>query len=342
MFLRFCHGCVLREQQRVAGNNNGRVPKWLKCMTCRENTSFRPDEPKYHRLLIDLLGRAQQYASAQIKLEQECKIISPVSSETDEAEERESPKAKVEGPCTDLGLFSSDFPKHDNRLEQDSNLDADVSSDPQNNVKLRENTSGGNSRNECTEETQHATFQLGDFQLVDPENPAKVGVVLDPMMKELPKVNRNDSTDEEMNASSQNNREQLLIQLMQNLQSHVSFFNAEHAGETIDEMSGYTDLMTPSFITQYPLGETIRSARKAFGNSYPEIKMKCKTLSSEMRRIYERETENGAQATNRKRTNEQVEDNEQKASEEPDATKGPCWSKMSISKKPRFLFRHIS
>ena len=52
----FCHGCILRDQQRVADLNNGRVPKWIKCMNCRENTSFCPSEPKYHRLLIELLG----------------------------------------------------------------------------------------------------------------------------------------------------------------------------------------------------------------------------------------------------------------------------------------------
>ena len=58
----FCHGCILREQLRVAeGNSKGRVPKWIKCMHCREKTSFNPAEPKYHRLLIDLLARAQNY-----------------------------------------------------------------------------------------------------------------------------------------------------------------------------------------------------------------------------------------------------------------------------------------
>jgi len=65
----FCHGCVLREQLRVAEQNNGRIPKWIKCMHCRASTSFNPAEPKYHRLLIDLLARAQIYAAAQVKLE---------------------------------------------------------------------------------------------------------------------------------------------------------------------------------------------------------------------------------------------------------------------------------
>ena len=66
----FCHGCILREQLRVAEENNGRVPKWLKCMLCKEKTSFCPSEPKYHRLLIDLVGRAQRYAAARVKEEE--------------------------------------------------------------------------------------------------------------------------------------------------------------------------------------------------------------------------------------------------------------------------------
>eukprot|EP00984_Skeletonema_dohrnii_P034770 scaffold33673_cov215-Skeletonema_dohrnii-CCMP3373.AAC.5 len=70
----FCHGCVLREQLRVAEENNGRIPKWIRCMHCREKTSFNPAEPKYHRLLIDLLARAQKYAAAQLKNEEQTEV----------------------------------------------------------------------------------------------------------------------------------------------------------------------------------------------------------------------------------------------------------------------------
>ena len=38
-------------------------------MLCREKTSFNPAEPKYHRLLIDLLARAQ--AAARVKSEEQ-------------------------------------------------------------------------------------------------------------------------------------------------------------------------------------------------------------------------------------------------------------------------------
>eukprot|EP00975_Prorocentrum_lima_P038374 8066405-Prorocentrum_lima.AAC.1 len=56
-------------------------------MHCREKTSFNPAEPKYHRLLIDLLARAQKYAAAQVKAEQteveenETTDVTPVKQE---------------------------------------------------------------------------------------------------------------------------------------------------------------------------------------------------------------------------------------------------------------------
>lgn len=71
----FCHGCIVREQQRVAQENNGKIPKWLRCMYCKEKTAFCPEAPKYHRLLIDLLGRAQTYAAThQVKEEDNIQV----------------------------------------------------------------------------------------------------------------------------------------------------------------------------------------------------------------------------------------------------------------------------
>ena len=66
----FCHGCILREQQRVAEENNGKIPKWIRCMHCREKTSFNPAEPMYHRLLIDLLARAQKHAVDHVNMKE--------------------------------------------------------------------------------------------------------------------------------------------------------------------------------------------------------------------------------------------------------------------------------
>eukprot|EP00984_Skeletonema_dohrnii_P031969 scaffold25258_cov184-Skeletonema_dohrnii-CCMP3373.AAC.4 len=63
----FCHGCILREQLRVAEENNGRIPKWLKCMHCREKTSFNPAEPKYHRLACPCAGCSGEIGGARKK-----------------------------------------------------------------------------------------------------------------------------------------------------------------------------------------------------------------------------------------------------------------------------------
>jgi len=87
----FCHGCILREQLRVADENNGRIPKWIKCMHCRASTSFNPAAPKYHRLLIDLLARAQIYAAALVKVEESSSLI----KRENEVDEREVKRLKL-------------------------------------------------------------------------------------------------------------------------------------------------------------------------------------------------------------------------------------------------------
>eukprot|EP00984_Skeletonema_dohrnii_P031967 scaffold25258_cov184-Skeletonema_dohrnii-CCMP3373.AAC.2 len=74
-------------------------------MHCREKTSFNPAEPKYHRLLIDLLSRAQKYAAAQVKNEEQTEVeenettdVTPVKEEQNDAfeEGRAASEAKVD------------------------------------------------------------------------------------------------------------------------------------------------------------------------------------------------------------------------------------------------------
>ena len=57
----FCHGCITMQQVSIAEERSGRVPKWIECMTCKTKTAFCPSKPRYHRLLIDFLTRAQWY-----------------------------------------------------------------------------------------------------------------------------------------------------------------------------------------------------------------------------------------------------------------------------------------
>ncbi|EJK52449.1 hypothetical protein THAOC_28271, partial [Thalassiosira oceanica] len=275
----FCHGCVLREQQRVAEDNNGRVPKWLKCMACREKTSFRPDEPKYHRLLIDLLGRAQQYASYQLKQEGQGDAISHASSDADD-DERTSPEtSKVDEQCS-------------LKLEGDSPALDDESS-YQHAVK----------HEELPAEKLHVRVKVEE-----PED------IIDEQFAESNRENEATADDcetdhapedEETNASSLVNEQKNIIHLIELLQYRVRHSKVPQVFETIDEISRQKELITPSIIVEFPLGDAIRSARKKFGDEYPEMKMKCKALSSEIRRIYEKEAENGVR--NGKRTNEQAE-----------------------------------
>ena len=65
----FCHGCILRQQAAIAEENDGKVPKWIPCMYCKTQTAFRPSEPKYHRLLIDILKQAEWVDAPKVKEE---------------------------------------------------------------------------------------------------------------------------------------------------------------------------------------------------------------------------------------------------------------------------------
>jgi len=65
----FCHGCILKQQASIAEDNDGKVPKWIPCMICRTKTAFCPSEPKYHRMLIDILKQAKWTDTVEVKEE---------------------------------------------------------------------------------------------------------------------------------------------------------------------------------------------------------------------------------------------------------------------------------
>ena len=52
---------------KVAEKNGGKIHKWLKCMVCREKTSFCPEAPKYHRLLMELIDKGHKHVTEQVK-----------------------------------------------------------------------------------------------------------------------------------------------------------------------------------------------------------------------------------------------------------------------------------
>ena len=46
--------------------SDGKVSKWLKCFLCKEKTSFCPEAPKYHRLLIELIAKGRKREAEQV------------------------------------------------------------------------------------------------------------------------------------------------------------------------------------------------------------------------------------------------------------------------------------
>jgi len=72
----FCYGCILKQHEATATNNKS---KWIKCMTCRSNTSFAPEEPKFYTLLMDLLrdGHENKYAFDHAKKDVEILSLLP-------------------------------------------------------------------------------------------------------------------------------------------------------------------------------------------------------------------------------------------------------------------------
>lgn len=55
-----CHGCILKWQVARAETNNRPVAKRVPCMLCKKKSAICPSEPKYNRMLIDLLGRCSR------------------------------------------------------------------------------------------------------------------------------------------------------------------------------------------------------------------------------------------------------------------------------------------
>jgi len=46
------------------------------------------------------------------------------------------------------------------------------------------------------------------------------------------------------------------------------------------------ELLTPPFLREYPLGMLVKTVRKSFESTHPEVKDQCKRLTTEMKRVY--------------------------------------------------------
>lgn len=90
----FCQGCVEKSQLAAAENApRNKVPKWLRCMKCRQKTAFCPQNPFYHTKLIELLERARRYHPIDVKVEEGYDAVETHSNSNDD---RLSKRAKVE------------------------------------------------------------------------------------------------------------------------------------------------------------------------------------------------------------------------------------------------------
>lgn len=69
MITTFVTVVFLKQQAAIAEENDGKVPKWIPCMVCRRKTAFCPSEPKYHRMLIDILKQAKWTDVAEVEEE---------------------------------------------------------------------------------------------------------------------------------------------------------------------------------------------------------------------------------------------------------------------------------
>jgi len=56
--------------------------------------------------------------------------------------------------------------------------------------------------------------------------------------------------------------------------------------ECIDSMMESVDLLTPSFVREYQIGQLVKRVKKSFEVTHPEVKSHCKRLSAEMKRVY--------------------------------------------------------
>jgi len=59
----------------------------------------------------------------------------------------------------------------------------------------------------------------------------------------------------------------------------------------IDTMVDNIELLTPSFIQEYQIGRLVKEVRGSFEGTHAEVKVRCKRLSKEMRRVYKEKEE---------------------------------------------------
>ena len=58
--------------------------------------------------------------------------------------------------------------------------------------------------------------------------------------------------------------------------------------ECINSMIDNVQVLTPPFVSEYKIGQLIKSVKKSFDKTtYPEVNAQFKKLSAEMRKVYD-------------------------------------------------------
>ena len=80
--------------------------------------------------------------------------------------------------------------------------------------------------------------------------------------------------------------EEVFIPIMDKMTKAKDDGNAKRALKCINAIMGRVELLTPPFLREYPLGMLVKQVRKSFESVHPEVKERCKSLTSEMKRVY--------------------------------------------------------
>jgi len=80
--------------------------------------------------------------------------------------------------------------------------------------------------------------------------------------------------------------EEVFLPKMERLKQAKDGINAKAALKILNSITAQAEMLTPPFLQEYPLGMLIKAVRKAFEGVHPEVKEKCRDLTSEMKRLY--------------------------------------------------------
>jgi len=80
--------------------------------------------------------------------------------------------------------------------------------------------------------------------------------------------------------------EEVFVPMMDKLTKAKEESNVKRALKCINAINEKVDILTPPFLREYPLGMLVKQVRKSFEGTHPEVKDRCKSLTAEMKRVF--------------------------------------------------------